>query len=897
MKVNRRVFLNSVCIGAPIALGSYAMPARSSDPKPFMLVIDGISPSTPAAKLFSFLDPIISQGVPVGCVLQLFEDDQQPASNPELIELLCQLGSDYSGLFEIILGVPGLADQNGYFRMRRAGDAQTLFRQMQADISEPTGQMTNSLTLATEQPAGTPPDFDGVRSAGFQNVILLPSERSPAEIWRTNDGTQLIFGGRRLAVSSDKNESLKAISEELTLGHPLVLVATFPDATELGEEELFNRGAALGDAVSISANSGNYFMTLPSDLQLMSGESVSRNLVLCVEDNSASASQTMFLGKLNKANISFTQLRLASDGRTEYPDDETAGPIGLPAHTCWAVENGSQTSWEKNKNMAFTKPITSYPLTATCAGFYNSPVGLTEDASAGLDLLVDLSKSGSDIVGLDKFGALRMSISVEIDGVSGVNPASVLREKIGEPFQATKDNLVLIRSSAFENETDGNMLVEVLSELQKRDNIDVVDLRQHLGVVSVKNEPARLLRSAHRHPIAPVEKPPGTSELATLLEDARHAWSYFERLTDPATGLAPATAWTEGDTIASYNFTTMWDTGSHIQALISAHTIGLIDGGEFHDRSVKLLGSLADDLFGGLLLPRGLSSTDGKAPGENEYNASDTARLLTALKTLQNYSTKDLGIADIVSRWDIAKTFKDGVPQTVRNGQFVSAYASNYAGYISRGFGAWGYNPAWPYSLSEFEAGMDSDVSTLHEVASFGPIGTEPHLQEAVELGFSDVARATSEALFAAQVEEFEATGKLKCISEAPINREPWFVYHGYQIGHDTAEHWTAETLDNSGRFKTKGFLRAIEMLNSKAAYLWHVVRPGDYSTLLVEQVREKARNSELGFAPGIFSATGQPVQDYSDVNTNGVILQAIAFCLNAERPASTWRDTDRLVK
>ena len=172
----------------------------------------------------------------------------------------------------------------------------------------------------------------------------------------------------------------------------------------------------------------------------------------------------------------------------------------------------------------------------------------------------------------------------------------------------------------------------------------------------------------------------------------------------------------------------------------------------------------------------------------------------------------------------------------MRGSRLVSSYRSNYAGYIARAFGLWGYPVTSPYSEPGSGSSFDRGVDILHEVAEFGPIGTEPHLLEAVELGASDLARAASEALFAAQVEEYLSTGKLVCVSEGPVNREPWFVYQGFQIGKDQ-DPWTFETLNPSPRFKTKGFIRAVDMLNSKAAFLWNVYRPGEYNDLLVAQV------------------------------------------------------------
>ena len=145
-----------------------------------------------------------------------------------------------------------------------------------------------------------------------------------------------------------------------------------------------------------------------------------------------------------------------------------------------------------------------------------------------------------------------------------------------------------------------------------------------------------------------------------------------------------------------------------------------------------------------------------------------------------------------------------------------------------------------------------------------------------------------ADALFAAQIEEYRATSKLTCVSEGPVNREPWFVYQGYQITEDGGS-WTAETLDPSPRFKTKGFVRAVDMLNSKGAFLWNAHRPNDYTDRLVDEVREKAKTEKLGFSPGVFAITGTSDQAYSDINTNGVILQAIAYRLNGGVPCLEW--------
>ena len=74
-------------------------------------------------------------------------------------------------------------------------------------------------------------------------------------------------------------------------------------------------------------------------------------------------------------------------------------------------------------------------------------------------------------------------------------------------------------------------------------------------------------------------------------------------------------------------------------------------------------------------------------------------------------------------------------------------------------------------------------------------------------------------------------------------------------------------------------------MVSSKGAFLWSAVRPQAYSRLLLSYVRARARTTDLGYASGIFSATGEPTANYSDINTNGIILSAIAYILGGRRP------------
>src|SRR4051812_38795054 len=79
---------------------------------------------------------------------------------------------------------------------------------------------------------------------------------------------------------------------------------------------------------------------------------------------------------------------------------------------------------------------------------------------------------------------------------------------------------------------------------------------------------------------------PGPRELSPQEKQwARVAWTYFERNTDPITGLAGS--------VEGFPSTTLWDTSSQLLALLSARELGVIDERTFDARTARVLESLA----------------------------------------------------------------------------------------------------------------------------------------------------------------------------------------------------------------------------------------------------------------------------------------------------------------
>ena len=873
-KLSRRTVLGSVLGGATCAFGGVPTLLQASGPRPLVLLVDGIDPATDANQLFTYLDPIISQDIPVGCVLRLDPDAASAfQSNPELAQLLLRLKSDYPGLIELILDVPGLAEAPGFLRMRKAGDAQSAYLRAMAPFVAAGQNAPTALSLVTELPEGVPPVLEGIRSAGFRNAFMLPDAPMETTVWMTGDGAQQVHGGTRV---EDATVLQRVINRDITGASPVVLIDRMPNDPNLSEDDLFLRAAEFGDVIAGARRASRSFLTLPADMVLRSGQDFQRTVILCIDQQQTADIPTTFAKRLQDAGIVYTIIRSGS------PDAADAQDLQI----CW------QTSPDKGTVGADAiKSLAAHDIETmrACVAVEDTEDQALAAAFTGLDTVIDTGTARPQITGLDRRGVLSLHQSLRYDGASAEQRSATILDLLAKTGGPLDDRLMVVPGDALLDPSNADVVAAALIALASDANTVITDVAGYTRAVTVNDQPAALLKVAQRVPGAPLMIKPETEAHDKLRQDAELAWSYFELLTEDETGFVPATAWREGAQIETYDFATMWDIGSLIHATISAHTIGLITDAEFGERLTRALASIQDGAFGALTLPRGFSSTTRQETGREDYNATDTARLLIALKVLEDYSDHDFGTAGLVARWNLAETIRDGVPHTIIGDEFESAYQSNYAGYIMRAFALWGFDVASPFPPLGSLKGLDADVATLHAAASLGPIGTEPHLLEAIELGYSDTARALAEALFAAQIMKHAATGNLVCVSEAPINQAPWFIYNGYQLGATEAP-WTAETSNDSTRYTTRGFRRSVERVNAKAAFLWHAVRSGDYTARLVAHIREFSADPGLGFSPGVLTISHDSSRGYSDINTNAIILQAIAYGLNDARPAIAWR-------
>ena len=330
----------------------------------------------------------------------------------------------------------------------------------------------------------------------------------------------------------------------------------------------------------------------------------------------------------------------------------------------------------------------------------------------------------------------------------------------------------------------------------------------------------------------------------------------------------------------------MWDCGTQLLALVSSHALGFVGDKEYLDLTSSILGALhsGDTDVNGMRLPRSFMSTTGSGDGDPGYDATDMGRLLTALKIVQGYSKGKFDPASIVAGWDLGRTIVGRQVHSVRDGKFKNIQDTAYANYALRGFKAWGFDVEPAFAIDAIHNSLGEQIRILEVLSQSEPIGAEPHVLEGLELGHSPFSRLTSDLLYEAQLQRHRQVARFVSVSEGPLDHEPWFAYQGYRVLAE-GDPWTFEVTDSNPRFQTESFRLANEVVSTKSAYAWAALRPQDYSRSLLGFVRGLARIPGLGLSSGIFSEGSRPMRHYSDLNTNGIALEAVAYILAGNVP------------
>ncbi|WP_158221851.1 DUF3131 domain-containing protein [Actibacterium pelagium] len=435
---------------------------------------------------------------------------------------------------------------------------------------------------------------------------------------------------------------------------------------------------------------------------------------------------------------------------------------------------------------------------------------------------------------------------------------------------------------------------DIRTPIQRRKvlaDLDAYSSLNRTGVLSVERLATELLTPppaldrvwSHRERMA--LDPPRAQTLdsearASLLDDARIAWNFILTHSDPRTGLCPGTVdlapgGSRDDSI------TMWDVASQILGTLGAGSSGLIDQAEVTDRIEGILSNLPVTSLGGHKLPPSFFHASSLRAQELGFDSCDTGRFLNALSVAVDTGAISRDAAEeCINQWDLSAAVQDGRLYNFGSGRFHDVTNSHCNAYVRRGYQRWGFEVERALPPIPDDPSTDDLMALVFAAGDIGAYGTEPMLLDILETGADPAIQYLAELLFDAQLSWFEDTGEFKCVSESPLNFAPWFIYNGLRVDRAAEDAWTLLTLAKDRTYQTEDFKRKAEVLSTKSAYLWEALFPHPYSTKLRELMQEKARIQEQGFSAGLFARDLSPMENYSDLNTNGIILSAVARML-----------------
>ncbi|TNJ48380.1 DUF3131 domain-containing protein [Phaeobacter sp. B1627] len=852
--MKRRCFLKTVVAAGAASLtplGAVARGFRGAVSPQGYPVISHVDGRTSFAHLIAVLDAFGSRSIPVTCLVSPYDDEGQAlGADSALARLLSGLLLGGSSI-EIAPFLPDIAGRSQYFQARSAHEAvQTLYR-MLAPVAGALPAPLRIQTLACSS-MPRPASPEALRSAGIFNVLSLPDSTREVQSETWDNGVARLFGGTLcdLRVPPQTAETEAATQTVYYLS-----------AASFGKLPLAQAEAAadqFAEALSQQELAGERSLLAVYDLQLRDSYQFQRIICLHLAEP---------LALSGPERLAYTRLVSTLDGLaipyTRGPDLGSAGQ---------AAQAGVWVSTDTEHFSRPGKPAwpTAVPVQIRPGGDGRAAeVRTTRPLVAGIGV-----RTGPDTAapGLGGDGILTVA---QRDINSAVSP-----EMLAAVFAGLKDQVIVLDAGAFSDERALRDLVQVLKSLPA----DGVTAFRTIGDYARLIAPTspicqRQRRLAAARP-AIVAQDAALSEIMRdeLMEDAAVAWRYFEEFTNPKTGLCPATVnFAPGGQLLEA--VTMWDVGSQINALVAASQIGLIDDKGLETAISRILPNIAGRVSDGRRLPQGWIRTDRIRWGNRDFDGSDAGRLLSALDNLRRNSDFGDRLQELVASYDFEQIIIGGEVFSVLEGELKSTYISHSAHYAARAFRRWGFEVNSPYEVLAGRSEADGQMALLESASRIGPFGAEPLLLEAMELGMSPESAYLADVLFSAQLEEYEETGRLVCVSEGPINKSPWFLYQGLQL--DAAPRtWAIDSVDLEPEYRTRAFVEENLVVSSKAAFLWSAYKPQEYSELLRDHVRRIAKTRN-GYASSIFVKSGMPTSSYSDLNTNSVILQAIAHRLN----------------
>ena len=352
-----------------------------------------------------------------------------------------------------------------------------------------------------------------------------------------------------------------------------------------------------------------------------------------------------------------------------------------------------------------------------------------------------------------------------------------------------------------------------------------------------------------------------------LAEAARTAWRFVDGHVQSNTGLI--------DPVRNYPFATIWDIGSMLAALYSAHELGLVDRPTYEARIHAILATLARvRLYDDAVFNRSYDTRNGvqvrRHPGSGQvigWSEIDVGRLIW-LRIVGSQPEFAEAASAVVHRNDMRRLVKAGYLWGADLDQLGHIYSYQegrigYEQYGAQGFALWGFRADKALNLMENAVPITIMGQPLvADVRRWDRLTNEPFLLLGLELGWSRQTAALVRRLVRAQEARYRQTGLLTITGEDAIAQPPHYFY--YYSAYSNGKAFGVDVQDR------QAMVEGPRWVSAKSAFALHVLMPSRYSELALRQLRE-ARDAD-GWASGIDEATGASTAT-ANINTAAVIL------------------------
>jgi Protein of unknown function (DUF3131) len=375
------------------------------------------------------------------------------------------------------------------------------------------------------------------------------------------------------------------------------------------------------------------------------------------------------------------------------------------------------------------------------------------------------------------------------------------------------------------------------------------------------------------------------------MEWSQTAWHYFQKNTNPGTGLVNG--------VNGQQQTTMWETGDYLAALLAAQRLKLINDKEFHDRFTTLLATLNSMQLAGGFLPNRYYSTASAHPVDRNgketqvgWSALDLGRLLLWLRiSRQRHPEFAEYIDKSVLRWDFCQAL-DANGSLLQSTPLKEGFdveqdgRLGYEEYSAQGFRTWGFNTERASRLEPFTRVKVFGIELLQDGRDerqngvLAPIVTMPYLLGGMELGWDyHQERETSDdrlpipkiaelarRIYQVQEMRYRKDKILTARTDHRVGHPPYFV-----VDSIFARGYAWNTLSDPDTQMAQEALVATQVVFPMRV-LWNT----DYTKKLT-RISQHLYESDQGWYEGRFEQTGGVERTFS-LQTNAMVLESLLY-------------------